>query len=86
MDEDELIKLEHGIDLLIKKYKQNLDKNDSYRLACCLDAKKAIRRIILNVAINGTFKYITPILDKKKGAGFQIINSNNLEKLFYGKD
>ncbi len=83
MDEENLILVEQGLVELIKKYKQNLREGDLERAKAAQDAKVAIRKIILSVAIKGDIKDIIPVIEDKKGAGFQIIDCNDKTILYY---
>jgi hypothetical protein len=77
MDEEQLALVEQGLNLLIKKFKKNLNEGDLERLEACLDAKKAIRKVILAVAIKGDIKDIIPVLEEKKGAGWEVTDFND---------
>lgn len=77
MDEEQLALVEEGLNLLIKKFKQNLNEGDHERLQATLDAKKAIRKVILAVAIKGDIKEITPIIADDRGAGWEVTDFNN---------
>lgn len=77
MDEEQLALVEEGLNLLIKKFKQNLNEGDKERLEATLDAKKAIRKVILAVAIKGDIKEITPIIADDRGAGWEVTDFNN---------
>jgi hypothetical protein len=77
MDEEQLSLVEEGLNLLIKRFKQNLNEGDMERLQATLDAKKAIRKVILAVAIKGDIKQINPVIVEKKGAGWEVTDFNN---------
>jgi hypothetical protein len=42
-----------------------------------MDAKKAIRKVILAVAIKGDIKVINPIIAEEKGIGWEVTDFNN---------
>jgi hypothetical protein len=77
MDEEQLSLVEEGLNLLIKRFKQNRNEGDIERLQATLDAKKAIRKVILAVAIKGDIKQINPVIVEKKGAGWEVTDFNN---------
>lgn len=72
MDEEQLALVEEGLNLLLQKYKQNLDKDDRRRMQAVMDAKIAIRKVMLSVAIKGDIKDIVPVLEGGKGAGWEV--------------
>lgn len=72
MDEEQLALVEEGLNLLLQKYKQNQDKDDRRRMQAVMDAKIAIRKVMLSVAIKGDIKDIVPVLEGGKGAGWQV--------------
>lgn len=86
MDEEDLMMVEEQLNLLIKKFKKNLSDRDPYRTMATLDAKKAMRRVILIAAIHGKIKKIRPIFDKKKGIGWDIIDGQNIARRIFGDD
>jgi hypothetical protein len=77
MDEEQLALVEEGLNLLIKKFKQNLNEGDQERLQATIDAKKAIRKVILAVAIKGDIKVISPIIADSRGAGWEVTDFND---------
>ena len=77
MDEEQLALVEEGLNLLIKKYKRNANQGDLERMKAAQDAKVAIRKVMLSVAIKGDIKSITPIIEGKRGAGWEVIDLNN---------
>jgi|GEM_PF-740513 len=83
MDEENLILVEQGLVDLIKKYKKNLREGDLERAKAAQDAKAAIRKIILSVAIKGDILDIVPIIEEQKGAGFQIVDCNKKTIIYY---
>lgn len=72
MDEEQLALVEEGLNLLLQKYKLNQDKDDRRRMQAVMDAKIAIRKVMLSVAIKGDIKEIVPVLEGGKGAGWQV--------------
>lgn len=72
MDEEQLALVEEGLNLLLQKYKMNQDKDDRRRVQAVMDAKIAIRKVMLSVAIKGDIKEIVPVLEGGKGAGWQV--------------
>lgn len=80
MDEEELIKVEDGLNFLLAKFSKK--PNCEHKLAAIKDAKSAIRRVILSVAIKGNLKNIVPYFDPEKGLGWKIIDAYN-EVLYY---
>lgn len=77
MDEEQLALVEEGLNLLIKRFKQNHNEGDKLRLQATIDAKKAIRKVILAVAIKGDIKEINPVRAHDKGAGWEVMDFNN---------
>ncbi len=77
MTEEQLNLVEEGLNLLIKQYKLNLNSGDLDRLKAANEAKAAIRKVILNVAIKGAFKDINPIKVQGLGYGWEVIEFNN---------
>ena len=78
MDEEQLALVEEGLAKLLKKYKQNLGDDDKRRLKVTQDAKTAIRKVILAVAIKGRIKEINPVInDNGTKAGWEVIDGNN---------
>ena len=72
MDEQQLALVEEGLNLLLQKYKKNQNKDDQRRVQAVMDAKIAIRKVMLSVAIKGDIKVIVPLLEGGKGAGWQV--------------
>jgi hypothetical protein len=72
MDEEQLSLVEEGLNLMIKKFKRNSSEGDLQRMKAAQDAKSAIRKVILSLAIKGDIKDIVPVLEKGKGAGWEV--------------
>ncbi len=72
MDEEQLALVEEGLNQLIKKWKRNLNPGDLERLKAAQDAKLAIRKVALAVAVKGDIKDIIPVIDGGKGAGWEV--------------
>jgi len=72
MDEEQLALVEEGLNLLIQKYKKNENPGDQQKLQATMDAKVAIRKVMLSVAIKGDIKDIVPIIERGKGAGWEV--------------
>ena len=72
MDEKQLSLVEEGLNLLIKRFKRNLSEGDLERMKIAQDAKVAIRKVILSLAVKGDIKDIVPLIDQGKGAGWEV--------------
>ena len=72
MDEEQLALVEEGLNLLLQKYKLNQNKDDRRRVQAVMDAKIAIRKVMLSVAIKGDIKDIVPVLAGGKEAGWEV--------------
>jgi hypothetical protein len=72
MDEAQLALVEEGLNLLLQKYKMNQHKDDRRRMQAVMDAKIAIRKVMLSVAIKGDIKDIVPVIEGGKGAGWEV--------------
>ena len=77
MDEEQLALVEEGLNMLLQKYKQNLNDGDIRRVQAVMDAKIAIRKVMLSVAIKGDIKDINPIIEGGKGAGWEVTDFND---------
>ena len=77
MDEEQLALVEEGLNLLIKKFKKNKNEGDLQRMKAAQDAKVAIRKVMLSVAIKGDIKDITPVIEGGKGAGWEVTDFDN---------
>ncbi len=77
MDEEQLNLVEEGLNLLIKKFKLNLNPGDLDRMKAAQEAKAAIRKVILNAAMKGTVKGIVPIKENSRGFGWEVVEANN---------
>ncbi|MBC7430056.1 MAG: hypothetical protein H7336_15685 [Bacteriovorax sp.] len=77
MDEEQLTLVEEGLNLLIQKYKKNQNDGDLQRMQAVVDAKIAIRKVMLSVAIKGDIKDIVPVLEGGKGAGWEVTDFEN---------
>ena len=77
MDEEQLAMVEEGLNLLIQKYKKNQNDGDLTRMQAVMDAKIAIRKVMLSVAIKGDIKDIIPVLVGGKGAGWEVTDFDN---------
>lgn len=77
MDEEQLALVEEGLNLLIQKYKKNQNEGDLLKVQAVMDAKVAIRKVMLSVAIKGDIKDIVPVIEGGKGAGWQVTDFNN---------
>ena len=77
MDEEQLALVEEGLNLLIKKYKKNKNDGDLQRMKAAQDAKVAIRKVMLSVAIKGDIKDISPVIEGGKGAGWEVTDFEN---------
>jgi hypothetical protein len=72
MDEEQLALVEEGLNLLIKRFKRNTHPGDLERMKAAQDAKLAIRKVMLSVAVKGDIKDIVPVLEGGKGAGWEV--------------
>jgi hypothetical protein len=72
MDEEQLALVEEGLNLLIKRFKRNLNPGDLERMKAAQDAKVAIRKVMLSVAVKGDIKDIVPVIEGGKGAGWEV--------------
>jgi hypothetical protein len=72
MDEEQLALVEEGLNLLMQKYKKNENPGDLERLKAVMDAKVAIRKVMLSVAIKGDIKDIIPVIEDMRGAGWEV--------------
>ena len=78
MNEEQLMLVEEGLAKLLKRFKQNLDGDDARRLKATQDAKTAIRKVILAVAIKGDIKEINPIQsDNGYKIGWEVTDKND---------
>jgi hypothetical protein len=77
MDEEQLALVEEGLNLLIKKFKKNLEPGDLERLKAAQDAKLAIRKVMLSVAVKGDIKDIVPVIERGRGAGWEVTDFDN---------
>lgn len=77
MDEEQLALVEEGLNLLMKKYKKNQNEGDLERLKAVIDAKVAIRKVMLSVAIKGDIKDIVPFMEGSRGAGWEVTDFHN---------
>ncbi len=77
MNEEQLALVEEGLNLLIKKYRLNLVEGDHERLRAAMDAKIALRRVILAVAVNGNIKDIIPTNEDKTATGWLVQDLND---------
>ena len=72
MDELQLALVEEGLNLLIKRFKRNANEGDLERMKAAQDAKVAIRKVVLSVAIKGDIKDIVPVIEGGRGAGWEV--------------
>jgi hypothetical protein len=77
MDEEQLALVEEGLNLLIKKFKNNTNEGDLERMKAAQDAKLAIRKVMLSLAIKGDIKDIVPVVENGKGAGWEVTDTNH---------
>lgn len=78
MDDEQLALVEEGLALLIKRYKGNAKEGDAKRLKACLDAKAALRKVILAAAIKGRIKIIMPVINEQsQKAGWEVTDHND---------
>jgi hypothetical protein len=78
MNEEQLMLVEEGLSQMIKQFKMNLDSEDARRVKATQDAKQAIRKVILAVAIKGEIKDIYPIQsDNGYKIGWEVTDKNN---------
>lgn len=77
MDEEQLALVEEGLNLLLQKYKLNQNDGDLQRVQAVMDAKVAIRKVMLSVAIKGDIKDIIPVLEGGRGAGWEVTDFDN---------
>ena len=85
MDETQLNRVEDGLNILIQKFRVNAAPKDASRLLATLDAKKAIRQVIMIVAINGDIKTIKPVYDSARGIGWEIVDYRGLTKRVFSQ-
>lgn len=78
MDEEQLGLVEEGLSLLIKRFRHNLNEGDLVRMKATQDAKLALRKVILSLAIKGDIKNIVPVINMERGAGWQITDFENI--------
>jgi hypothetical protein len=72
VDEEQLALVEEGLNLLMQKYKKNENPGDLERYKAVVDAKVAIRKVMLSVAIKGDIKDISPVIEDHRGAGWEV--------------
>lgn len=78
MNEEQLMIVEEGLAKLLKRYKMNLKPDDARKLKVTQDAKMAIRKVILAVAIKGDVKDIIPVFaDDSVKIGWEIVDKND---------
>ncbi len=78
MNEEQLMLVEEGLAKMLKRFKQNLDSDDARRLKATQDAKTAIRKVILAVAIKGDIKVINPIQSENGyKIGWEVVDKND---------
>jgi len=77
MDEEQLALVEEGLNLLLQKYKKNENEGDLRRMQAVMDAKVAIRKVMLSVAIKGDVKDIIPFIETGVGAGWEVTDFND---------
>lgn len=77
MDEEQLALVEEGLNLLIQKFKRNENEGDLIRMKATQDAKVAIRKVMLSLAIKGDIKDIVPVISTGKGAGWEVTDFQN---------
>lgn len=77
MHEEQLALVEEGLNLLLQKYRKNENPGDLKRAKAVMDAMKAIRKVMLSVAINGDIKEIVPVIVENLGAGWEVTNTDN---------
>lgn len=77
MDEEQLALVEEGLNLLLQRYKRNEKEGDLKRMQAVMDAKVAIRKVMLSVAIKGDIKDIIPVIEGGKGAGWEVTDFDN---------
>lgn len=63
-----------GLEVLIKKYKRNLEKGDRERLDATKQAHAALRKVILTCSIKGEVQAIAPIKKGEKYGWFVVEN------------
>jgi hypothetical protein len=85
MDEEQLMLVVVGLNELIKKFKRNDHPGDDWRLRAALDAKKAIRKVILSIVIKGDVKEIVPVIVPINGAGWAVTDYNNDTFYYHAK-
>ena len=84
MNEEQFALVEEGLAKLLKKFKQNLHEDDNRRMKVTQQAKTAIRKVILAVAIKGKIKDINPIINEAgTKAGWEVIDSNDKVVRYY---
>lgn len=83
MNEEQLMLVERGLSKLARRYRQNLNDGDKRRLKYTLDAKIAIRKVILAVAIKGSLKDISPFIENGHRAGWEVIDKNDRVLRYY---
>ncbi len=85
MNEEQLMLVEEGLALLMSRFKKNSQKDDARRLKLTTEAKSAIRKVILSVAIKGDVKSINPIeIDGGKKIGWEVTDFNNKVIKYFG--
>jgi hypothetical protein len=77
MDEEQLALVEEGLNLLLQRYKLNQNEGDLQRMQAVMDAKVAIRKVMLSVAIKGDIKDIIPVIEGGRGAGWEVTDFDN---------
>lgn len=80
MDEEQLNLVEEELNKLIRRFKRNNTTKDQIRLNATIDAKNAIRKVTLLVALSGSLKSIKPIFDRKRGTGWEIVDGQGVRK------
>ena len=85
MRQSEVEKMERLLEGLIKKLKRNTNRGDIEKIVFVEEAKTAIRKVQLLIAISGDIQGIKPIKDRTHGCGWEIIDNNGVTRRYFQK-
>lgn len=77
MNEEQLHLVEEGLDLLFNKLNESSSEDEKWKLQAILQARKAIKKVILSLALKGDIKDITPFIEDDRSVGWMVTDSKN---------
>lgn len=77
MNEEELHLVEEGLTSLFLKFNESANVDEKWKAEAVIQARKAIKKVILSLALKGDIKDIAPYIENDRSVGWLVTDSKN---------